>query len=409
MKKVELLAPAGDLEKLKMAILYGADAIYLGGEAFGLRKASKNFSIEQIGEGVSFAHERGKKVYITLNIVPHNKDLVGLEEYLLELDRVNIDAVIVADPGMFVIVKRTLPNMEIHISTQASVTNYETIMFWYKLGARRIVLARELSFEEIKEINSKIPEDLDIEAFVHGAMCMSYSGRCLISNYMTGRDANMGDCAQPCRYKYAVVEEKRPGEYFPIEEHDEGTFLFNSKDLCMIEYLPEIIESGIFSLKIEGRVKSSYYVATVIRAYRMAIDEYYKNPEGYKYDSKWLDEIKKVSHRDFTTGFYFTRPTDQAQVYTHSSYIRGYDFVGMVLDYDKETGIATIEQRNRLFTGEEIEVFGPARDYFVQKIEKMWDEDNNEIDVAPHPQQVIKMKMNEEVERYYLLRKGRED
>lgn len=409
MKKVELLAPAGDLEKLKMAILYGADAIYLGGEAFGLRKASKNFSIEQIAEGVQFAHERDKKVYVTLNIVPHNKDLVGLEEYLLELNSVNIDAVIVADPGMFMIVKRTLPNMEIHISTQASVTNYETIMFWYNLGARRIVLARELSFEEIKEITSKIPEDLDIEAFVHGAMCMSYSGRCLISNYMTGRDANMGDCAQPCRYKYAVVEEKRPGEYFPIEEHDEGTFLFNSKDLCMIEYLPEIIESGIFSLKIEGRVKSSYYVATVIRAYRMAIDAYYKDPEGYKYDSKWLDEIKKVSHRDFTTGFYFGKTTEESQVYTHSSYIRGYDFVGMVLDYDKETGIATIEQRNRIFNGQEIEIFGPGKEHFVQKIEKMWDENDNEIEVAPHPQQIIKMKVDQEVEKFYLLRKERED
>lgn len=409
MKKVELLAPAGDLEKLKMAILYGADAIYLGGEAFGLRKASKNFSIEQIAEGVQFAHERDKKVYVTLNIVPHNKDLVGLEEYLLELNSVNIDAVIVADPGMFMIVKRTLPNMEIHISTQASVTNYETIMFWYNLGSRRIVLARELSFEEIKEITSKIPEDLDIEAFVHGAMCMSYSGRCLISNYMTGRDANMGDCAQPCRYKYAVVEEKRPGEYFPIEEHDEGTFLFNSKDLCMIEYLPEIIESGIFSLKIEGRVKSSYYVATVIRAYRMAIDAYYKDPEGYKYDSKWLDEIKKVSHRDFTTGFYFGKTTEESQVYTHSSYIRGYDFVGMVLDYDKETGIATIEQRNRIFNGQEIEIFGPGKEHFVQKIEKMWDENDNEIEVAPHPQQIIKMKVDQEVEKFYLLRKERED
>lgn len=409
MKKVELLAPAGDLEKLKMAILYGADAVYLGGEAFGLRKASKNFSIDQIGEGVKFAHERGKKVYVTLNIVPHNKDLLGLEEYLLELNGVNIDAVIVADPGMFTIVKRTLPDMEIHISTQASVTNYETIMFWYKLGARRIVLARELSFEEIEEITAKIPEDLDIEAFVHGAMCMSYSGRCLISNYMTGRDANMGDCAQPCRYKYAVVEEKRPGEYFPIEEHDEGTFLFNSKDLCMIEHLPKVIHSGIYSLKIEGRVKSSYYVATVIRAYRMAIDEYYKDPQGYEYNSKWLEEIKKVSHRDFTTGFYFGRTTHDSQVYTHSSYIRGFDFVGMVLDYDKESGIATVEQRNRLFVGDQIEVFGPGKDHFLQRIEKMWDKDGNEIEVAPHAQQIIKMKLDQEVERFFLLRKERED
>lgn len=409
MKKIELLAPAGDLEKLKMAILYGADAIYLGGEAFGLRKASKNFSIDKIEEGVKFAHARGKKVYVTLNIVPHNEDLVGLEDYVTSLANINVDAVIVSDPGMFMIIKRTVPNMEIHISTQASVTNYETIMFWYNLGARRIVLARELSFKEINEITSKIPDDLDIEAFVHGAMCMSYSGRCLMSNYMTGRDANMGDCAQPCRYKYAVVEEKRPGEYFPVEEHEEGTFIFNSKDLCMIEYIPELIESGIFSFKIEGRVKSSYYVATVIRAYRMAIDEYYKDPKDFVYKDKWLDEIKKVSHRDFTRGFYFNKPTDDAQVYTSSSYIRGYDFVGMVLDYNKSTKIATIEQRNRLFTGEEIEVFGPGKEHFVQNIENMWDEEGNEIEVAPHAQQIIKMKMSEDVEKFYLLRKEREE
>jgi putative protease len=409
LKKIELLAPAGDLEKLKMAIIYGADAVYLGGEAFGLRKASKNFSLEQIEEGVKFAHIRGKKVYVTLNIVPHNKDMEGLEEYVASLYNINVDAVIVSDPGMFMVIKRTVPNMEIHISTQASVTNYETIMFWYNLGARRIVLARELSFDEIKEITSKIPKDLDIEAFVHGAMCMSYSGRCLISNYMTGRDANMGDCAQPCRYKYAVVEEKRPGEYFPIEEHEEGTFLFNSKDLCMIEYIPELINSGIFSFKIEGRVKSSYYVATVIRSYRMAIDDYYRDPENYVYNPKYFEEIKKVSHRDFTTGFYFGKPTSEAQVYTSSSYIRGYDFVGMVLDYDKETHIATIEQRNRLFTGEEIEVFGPGKEHFTQKIEQMWNDEGKEIDVAPHAQMIIKMKMLKDVERFYLLRKGRED
>ena len=409
MKKVELLAPAGDLEKLKMAILYGADAVYLGGEAFGLRKASKNFSIEQIQEGVRYSHERGKKVYVTLNIVPHNDDLKGLEEYVNELYNIEVDAVIVSDPGMFMIIKRTVPRMEIHISTQASVTNYETTMFWYNLGARRIVLARELSFKEIEEIISKIPEDLDIEAFVHGAMCMSYSGRCLLSNYMTGRDANMGDCAQPCRYKYAVLEEKRPGEYFPIEEHDEGTFIFNSKDLCMIDYIPELIHSGIYSFKIEGRVKSSYYVATVIRAYRMAIDKYYNDPEHFKTNENWLADIKKVSHRDFTTGFYFDKPTDQAQVYTTSSYIRGYDFVGMVLDYDTTTKIATIEQRNRLFVGEEIEIFGPGKDHFTQRIEKMWNEKGDEIEVAPHAQQIIKIEMDQEVDTYYLLRKERAD
>ena len=408
MRNIELLAPAGDLEKLKMAIIYGADAVYLGGEAFGMRKASKNFTLEDIEEGVRFAHERGKKVYVTLNIVPHDKDMEGLEDYAMDLQRIGVDAFIVSDPGMFTVIKRTTPDMEIHISTQASVTNYETIMFWYNLGVRRIVLARELSFEEIEGITKKLPEDLDIEAFVHGAMCMSYSGRCLISNYMTGRDANMGDCAQPCRYKYHVVEEKRPGEYFPIEEHEEGTFLFNSKDLCMIEHLPQVIGSGIMSLKIEGRVKSSYYVATVIRSYRMALDAYLKDPENYQYNPAWLDEIRKVSHRDFTTGFFFKKPGTEDHVYSHSSYIRGYDFVGMVLDYDREAGIATVEQRNRMFLGDEIEIFGPGKDYFVQKIEKMWDDEGNEIEVAPHPQQIIKIKTDHEVQRFDLMRIGKE-
>jgi len=408
LRNIELLAPAGDLEKLKMAIIYGADAVYLGGEAFGMRKASKNFTLEDIEEGVRFAHERGKKVYVTLNIVPHDKDMEGLEDYAMDLQRIGVDAFIVSDPGMFTVIKRTTPDMEIHISTQASVTNYETIMFWYNLGVRRIVLARELSFEEIEGITKKLPEDLDIEAFVHGAMCMSYSGRCLISNYMTGRDANMGDCAQPCRYKYHVVEEKRPGEYFPIEEHEEGTFLFNSKDLCMIEHLPQVIDSGIMSLKIEGRVKSSYYVATVIRSYRMALDAYLKDPENYQYNPAWLDEIRKVSHRDFTTGFFFKKPGTEDHVYTHSSYIRGYDFVGMVLDYDREAGIATVEQRNRMFLGDEIEIFGPGKDYFVQKIQEMWDDVGNEIEVAPHPQQIIKIKTDHEVQRFDLMRKGKE-
>ena len=409
MEKIELLAPAGDLEKLKMAILYGADAVYLGGEAFGLRKASKNFTIEDIAEGIRFAHERGKKVYVTLNIVPHNDDLLGLEEYVTELYNIDVDAVIVSDPGMFSIIKKTVPELTIHLSTQASVTNYETINFWYDLGIRRVVLARELSLVEIAEIVKKIPADMEIETFVHGAMCMSYSGRCLMSNYMTGRDANRGDCAHSCRYKYSVVEEKRPGEYFPVVENEEGTFIFNSKDLSMIEHIPEMIKAGIKSFKIEGRVKSSYYVATVTRAYRMAIDEYYKDPENYKYNPKYLEEIEKASHRAFTTGFFFGKTDADSQVYTTSSYIRGYDFVGMVLDYDKEKGIATIEQRNRMFQGEEIEIFGPGKDFFNYKIEEMWDEDDNIIEVAPHPQQIIKMKIDKEVERFDLLRKVRED
>ena len=409
MNRVELLAPAGDLEKLKMAIIYGADAVYLGGESFGLRKSSKNFSLDEIAEGVNFVHDNGKKIYVTLNIVPHNEDLDGLEEYVTKLYELKVDAVIVSDPGMFSIIKRTVPNLPIHISTQASVTNYETIMFWYNLGAKRVVLARELSLKEIKEITSKIPEDMEIEAFVHGAMCMSYSGRCLLSNYMTGRDANRGDCAHPCRYKYHLVEEKRPGEYFPVYEDEDGTFIFNSKDLCMIEYLPELIKSGIKSFKIEGRVKSSYYVSTVIRAYKMALDEYYRDPENFIYKSEWIDEVKKVSHRDFTTGFYFGRPSGEAQVYTTSSYIRGYDFVGMVLDYDEDTGIATVEQRNRMFLGDEIEVFGPDIDFFTQKIQNMWDKKGNPIDVAPHPQQIVKIKMDKPVKRFYLIRKEMEE
>ncbi len=408
-KKVELLAPAGDLDKLKMAIMYGADAVYLGGEAFGLRTSSKNFSLEEIKEGVEYAHKRGKAVYITLNIVPHDEDLVDVEEYVKALHAIEVDAVIVSDPGMFAIVKRTVPDIEIHISTQASVTNYETMMFWYSLGVRRIVLARELSFEEIENITKKIPDDLEIEAFVHGSMCMSYSGRCLMSNYMTDRDANRGDCSQPCRFKYHVVEEKRPGEYFPVIENDEGSFIFNSKDLCMIEYIDRLVKCGINSFKIEGRVKSSYYVATIIRAYRIAIDEYEKDPENYEYNPKWLDEVKKVSHRAFTTGFYLDRSPKDAQVYSTSSYVRDFDFVGMVLDYDKSTGIATIEQRNRMFVGDEIEVFGPEKEFNTQIIKEMWNSKDEAIEVAPHAQQIITMKMEKDTDKYYLIRKRRED
>ena len=409
MHKPELLAPAGDLEKLKMAINYGADAVYLGGERFGLRKAPKNFTIEQIKEWVQYAHNRGKKVYVTMNVIPHNDDLVGLEEYVTELYNAGIDAVIVSDPGVFTVIRKTVPELPIHLSTQASVTNYETVMFWYNLGIKRIVLARELTLKEIKEIIDKAPDDLEIEVFVHGSMCISYSGRCLLSNYMTGRDANRGDCAQACRWKYYLVEEKRPGQYYPVFEDDKGTYIFNSKDLCMIEYIPELIEAGIKSFKIEGRVKSSYYVATVLRSYRMAIDEYLKDPENYTFNEEWLNEIKKASHRDFTTGFYFGKPTEKDQVYGTSSYIRNYDFVGLVLDYDKETGLATVEQRNRMQVGEEVEIFGPGKDYFTQTIEKMYDEEGKEIDVAPHPQQIVKIPMKQPVDSWYILRMPRKD
>lgn len=408
MKKIELLAPAGDLDKLKMAIRYGADAIYLGGESFGLRTSSKNFSLKDIKEAIDYSHNREKKVYITLNIVPHDKDLEGLEEYLKYLYEIGVDAVIVSDPGIFSIVRRTVPELDIHISTQASVTNYETIMFWYELGVRRIVLARELSFDEIESISGRIPDDLEIEAFVHGSMCMAYSGRCLMSNYMTGRDANRGDCAQPCRYKYHVVEEKRPGEYFPVVEDEEGSFIFNSKDLCMIEYIDRLAEAGIYSFKIEGRVKSSYYVATIVRAYRMAINEYLKDPENYTFDKKYLEEVRKVSHRAFTTGFYFGKSED-AQVYSTSSYVREYDFLGMVLDYDEETKIARVEQRNRFFLGDEVEIFGPGEDHFTQKIKKMTNDKGQDIEVAPHPQQVVEIELEKDAGKYYLIRKRKED
>jgi putative protease len=401
------LAPAGSLEKLKMAIIYGADAVYLGGEEFGLRAGADNFTKEEMAEGIKFAHDRGKKVYITVNIIPHNEDLEGLPEYIKEIEEIGADAVILADPGIFSIVKETAPNLEIHLSTQANNTNYKSALFWHNLGVKRIVLARELSFKEIKEIRDKTPDTLEIEAFVHGAMCISYSGRCLLSNYMAGRDANRGLCAHPCRWKYYLVEEKRPGEYIPVEENERGTFFFNSKDLCMIEHIPEIVDSGITSFKIEGRIKSAYYVATVIKAYRKAIDEYLKNPKEYKFNPFWLEEIKKASHRDFTTGFYFEKPTGNEQVYDNSSYIREYSFVGMVLEYDASTGIATIEQRNRFYVGDEIKVVSPS-DYFVQKVESMKDSEGNEIDVAPHPQMIIKMKMDKPVEPYTMLRKKAE-
>ncbi|HOK63237.1 MAG TPA: U32 family peptidase [Soehngenia sp.] len=409
MEKVELLAPAGDLEKLKMAIIYGADAVYLGGEAFGLRKASKNFTLEDIKKAVEFAHELDKKVYVTLNIVPHDEDLKGLDEYVKNLNDIGIDAVIVSDPGVFMVVRSAAKDLPIHLSTQASVTNFETIMFWYNLGIRRIVLARELTLEEIRSISEKAPDDLELEVFVHGAMCMSYSGRCLLSSYMTGRDANRGDCAQPCRYKYNVVEEKRPGEYFPIEEHEEGTFIFNSKDLCMIDHIDELIEAGVKSFKIEGRVKSSYYVATVVGAYRKAIDDYYKDPLNYAFDKKLLEELRKVSHRDFTTGFFYNEAKTNAQVFTTNSYIRKYDFVGMIINYDKDTKIATIEQRNRINLGDVVEVFGPDMDYFELEIKNMWNEEDDPIESAPHAQQIIKIKINNPVKPFYLIRKKRED
>ena len=409
LNKPEILAPAGNFEKLKMAIIYGADAVYIGGERYGLRAAAGNFTMEEIKKGVHYAHENGARLYITVNIIPHNEDLEGLPEYLQELGDTGADALIVSDPSIIMIAKEVIPDMELHLSTQASNTNYKSAGFWHSLGIKRIVLARELSFKEIRETIKNSPESLEYEVFVHGAMCMSYSGRCLLSNYMVGRDANRGECAQPCRYKYYLVEEKRPGQYMPIDEDERGTYIFNSRDLCMIEHIPELVESGIKSLKIEGRMKSSYYVASVVRAYRLALDSYLDNPEDYEFKKEWLDELSKASHREFGTGFYFGKPDAKGQIYESSAYVRDYAFVGLVQGYDSSTGMATIEQRNRMFVGDEIEVIGPHRKLFAQKIEKMWNEEDEEIESAPHPQQIITMKMEEPVEKHDILRRERKD
>lgn len=409
MNRPEILAPAGNLEKMKMAFIYGADAVYIGGAKYGLRAAAGNFTIDEIKEGVDYAHSIGKKLYVTVNIIPHNEDLEGLPEYLGELGSAGVDALIVSDPSVIMIARDILPDMELHLSTQASNTNYKSAEFWHRLGIKRIVLARELSFDEIRETIAKAPETLEFEAFVHGAMCMSYSGRCLLSNYMVGRDANRGECAQPCRYKYFLMEEKRPGQYMPVEEDNRGTYIFNSRDLCMVEYIPELVESGIRSFKIEGRMKSSYYVASVVRAYRLALDSYLEDPKGYSFKTEWLDELSKASHRQFGTGFYFGKPDSQGQIYESSAYVRDYAFIGMVLDYDDATGIATVEQRNRMFTGDEIEIIGPHRELFSQKIEKIWNDQGEEIQSAPHPQQIVTMKMVKPVAKFDILRRERKD
>lgn len=404
MRKVELLAPAGDLEKLKIAFIYGADAVYIGGEIFGMRSAAKNFSKEDMIEGVKFAHDLGKQVFVTVNIIPRNEDLKLLSDYIKELDEIGVDAVIVSDAGVFNIVKQAAPDMEIHISTQASTTNYIAANFWYNQGAKRVVTAREMSFEEIKELREKTPEDLDIETFVHGAMCMSYSGKCVISNYTTGRDANKGSCAQSCRWKYNLVEDN-DGNYENVLDGEDYEFFFNTKDLCMVRYIPEIFESGITSLKIEGRMKTAYYVATTVRAYRMAIDAYYKDPENWKFDEMWLDELKKGSHRDYSTGFFFDRPGKESNNYESASYIRNYDFIGIVRDIDENSDMIIVEQRNKMYVKDEIEVIGPYKETMHATILEMYDEEGNPIESAPHARQIVKMKLSIKVGKDYILRK----
>ena len=402
----ELLAPAGDLEKLKIAIIYGADAVYFGGEMFSLRAGAGNLTIEEMKEGTAFAHERGKRCYLTVNIFAHNEDIDPLTEYLQKIREVDIDGFIVSDPGVIDLIREIIPDAEIHLSTQANMTNFRTAGFWYKMGVKRLVLARELTFSEIRQIRDNIPEDMELEAFVHGAMCISYSGRCLLSNFMIERDANRGMCAHPCRWKYSLVEEKRPGEYYPVEEDERGTYILNSRDLCMIEYLPQIIESGITSAKIEGRMKSIFYVATVVHGYRRALDAYFADPENYRFDPEWLSEVKKVSHREFTTGFYFDKPTNKDQNYQTSAYTRDYSFIGIVRSYDENTGFAVVEQRNKMSAGDEIEIFGPDIDFFVQTLTEMYDEVTGEpISCAPHPQQMLRIKTAQPVKPDYMLRK----
>lgn len=404
MEKVELLAPAGSLAKLKYALVYGADAVYIGGEEFSLRVASKNFTADEIKEGIDFAHNLGKKVYITANIIPHNGDIKKFPEFVREVDALGADAIIISDPGMFALAKKCAPRLDIHISTQANNTNFESAKFWHSQGAKRVILAREMSFDEIREIRENTPSDLELECFVHGAMCISYSGRCLLSNYMTHRDANMGACAHPCRWKYALVEEKRPGEYMPVFENERGTFIYNSKDLCMIERIPEIIESGITSLKIEGRVKNELYVATVVKAYRREIDAYYKDKKNYKFNPENLEELKKISYRGYTTGFFDEKPKGTEQVYTSSTYIQNYQTTAVVKAFDKQTKTVTLEQRNRFFVGDEIEFLMPNGENRSFKITEMTDADGNSIDVAPHPQMIVKFKVDFDVEDYSIVR-----
>lgn len=408
MDKIELLAPAGDLEKLKTAVDYGADAVYFGGELFSLRAGAGNLTIPQMEEGIAYAHARNVRCYLTLNIFAHNEDILPLEDYLIKIKALDIDAFIVSDPGIMLMIREVMPQAEIHLSTQANMTNYKTARFWQQQGVKRIVLARELTFEEIRLLRQKLPEEMELEAFVQGAMCISYSGRCLLSNFMIERDANRGQCAHPCRWKYALVEEQRPGEYYPVEEDERGTYILNSRDLCMIDHIPELVSAGIASAKIEGRMKSSFYVATVVGAYRRAIDAYYADPERYAFREEWMRELKKVSHREFTTGFYFNQPTNKDQNYQTSAYTREYQFIGVVRSYDQDTKMAVVEQRNKMTVGEEIEVFGPYTDYFSQKLEVLLDEEGNPIESAPHPQQILQIKMERSVSENFMLRKRKE-
>jgi len=432
-KKPELLVPAGSLEVLRTAVIYGADAVYIGGEAFGLRAKAKNFSMEEMAEGIAFAHAHGVKVYVTANILAHNEDLEGAEDYFRELREMRpetCDALILSDPGMFEIAREVWPQAEIHISTQANNTNHQTFRFWWKQGAKRVVAARELSIREIRSIREQIPEEMEIECFVHGAMCISYSGRCLLSNFFTGRDANRGSCTHPCRWNYAVMEETRPGEYLPVYENERGTFLFNSKDLCMIEHIPELVEAGIDSLKIEGRMKTALYVATVARTYRRAIDDYYTSEEAYATNMDWYrTEIARCTHREFCTGFYFGKPSEEAQIYGSSTYVSESVYLGRIeeeagaeLPWEQASGRAAsvnekpaagsgfplvrFEQRNKFSVGDTIEIMKPDGKNVPAQVEAMYNEAGEPVDSCPHARQTLWVRLSARAEKYDLLRKN---
>lgn len=406
MRKPELLVPASSLEVLKIAVIFGADAVYIGGEAFGLRAKAKNFSHDDMAAGIAFAHEHGVKVYVTVNILAHNYDLEGVREYFYELKELKPDGLIIADPGIFMYAKEICPEIERHISTQANNTNYETYRFWYQLGAKRVVTARELSLEEIREIRAHIPDDMEIETFIHGAMCISYSGRCLLSNYLTGRDANRGACTHPCRWKYSIVEEKRPGEYMPVFENERGTYIFNSKDLCMIEHIGDILESGIDSLKIEGRMKTALYVATVARTYRKAIDDYMESPEKYQVNMSWYQEqISNCTYRQFTTGFFYGKPDENTQIYDNNTYEKEYTYLGYAEGVD-ERGFAQITQRNKFTVGETIEIMKPDGRNLAVTVQGIYNEDGESQESAPHAQQKLYVDLGTEIEMYDLLRRA---
>ena len=405
MRKTELLIPAGSLDVLKIAVVYGADAVYIGGEAFGLRAKAHNFSAAEMKEGIAFAHARGVRVYVTANILAHNGDLAGVEAYFEELREIGPDALIISDPGVYEIAKRVVPEIERHISTQANNTNYGTYLFWHALGAKRVVSARELSLEELKEIRARIPETMEIETFVHGAMCISYSGRCLLSNFFTGRDANRGECTHPCRWNYAVVEESRPGEYLPVYENERGTFLFNSKDLCMIEHIPELIGAGIDSFKVEGRMKTALYVATVARTYRKAIDDYLESPQRYRDNLEWYkEEIGKCTYREFTTGFFFGKPQSDAQIYQNSTYVKNYTYLGTAEALDAQ-GRVRIEQKNKFSVGEQIEIMKPDGRNILTTVRGIYNEQNEAQESAPHAKQILYIDLDGEAEIYDILRK----